>query len=264
MRCSGAGRLIHPSALIDADAVLADDVSVGPFTIIGPGVEVGAGTVIGPHVVLKGPTRIGRNNRIYQFSSVGEDCQDKKYAGEPTRLEIGDRNVIREFVTIHRGTIQDKGVTSIGNDNLLMAYTHVAHDCVVGNGCIMANAASLAGHVHVNDHAILGGFTLVHQFCKIGKYSFSAMGSVVSRDIPPYVIVGGSPTEPHGVNTVGLERRGFSSDAIREIRRAYKIIYKSNHKLDEAIALLADMATRTPELACMVEFLRNTGRSIVR
>ncbi|BBL70751.1 acyl-ACP--UDP-N-acetylglucosamine O-acyltransferase [Methylogaea oryzae] len=256
--------MIHPSALIDADAVLADDVSVGPFTIIGPGVEVGAGTVIGPHVVLKGPTRIGRNNRIYQFSSVGEDCQDKKYAGEPTRLEIGDRNVIREFVTIHRGTIQDKGVTSIGNDNLLMAYTHVAHDCVVGNGCIMANAASLAGHVHVNDHAILGGFTLVHQFCKIGKYSFSAMGSVVSRDIPPYVIVGGSPTEPHGVNTVGLERRGFSSDAIREIRRAYKIIYKSNHKLDEAIALLADMATRTPELACMVEFLRNTGRSIVR
>lgn len=189
--------MIHPSALIDADAVLADDVSVGPFTIIGPGVEVGAGTVIGPHVVLKGPTRIGRNNRIYQFSSVGEDCQDKKYAGEPTRLEIGDRNVIREFVTIHRGTIQDKGVTSIGNDNLLMAYTHVAHDCVVGNGCIMANAASLAGHVHVNDHAILGGFTLVHQFCKIGKYSFSAMGSVVSRDIPPYVIVGGSPTEPH-------------------------------------------------------------------
>lgn len=256
--------MIDSRALIDPAAELDADVSVGPFSIVGPGVQIGAGTVVGSHVVLKGPTRIGKNNRIFQFSSVGEDCQDKKYAGEPTRLEIGDRNVIREFTTIHRGTVQDKGVTSIGNDNLFMAYTHVAHDCVVGNGVIMANAASLAGHVHVNDYAILGGFSLVHQFCKIGKYSFSAMGSVISRDIPPYVIVGGSPTEPHGINAVGLERRGFSADAIREIRRAYKVIYKSNHKLDEAIALLTDMATRTPELACMVEFLRNTGRSIVR
>lgn len=256
--------MIDPRALVDPGAVVADDVSVGPFTLIGPGVHIGSGSVIGPHVVLKGPTRIGKNNHIFQFSSVGEDPQDKKYAGEPTRLEIGDRNVIREFTTLHRGTAQDKGVTAIGNDNLFMAYTHVAHDCVVGNGVIMANAASLAGHVSLNDYAILGGFSLVHQFCKIGKYSFSAMGSVISRDIPPYVIVGGSPTEPRGINTVGLERRGFSSDAIRAIRRAYKIIYKSGYKLDEAIALLADIAARTPELACMVEFLRQTGRSIVR
>ncbi|TAN47984.1 MAG: acyl-ACP--UDP-N-acetylglucosamine O-acyltransferase [Methylococcaceae bacterium] len=256
--------MIHASALVDPAAELADGVEVGAFSIVGAGVQIDAGTVIGPHVVLKGPTRIGKNNRIYQFSSVGEDPQDKKYVGEPTRLEIGDRNVIREFTTLHRGTAQDRGVTKIGNDNLFMAYTHVAHDCVVGNGVIMANAASLAGHVHVHDCAILGGFSLVHQFCKIGKYSFSAMGSVIARDIPPYVMVGGSPTEPHGINTVGLERRGFSGDAIREIRRAYKIIYKSGYKLDEAIALLADMATHTPELACMVEFLRQTGRSIVR
>lgn len=256
--------MIHASALIDPAAELADGVDVGPFSVIGAGVQIGAGTVIGPHVVLKGPTLIGKNNRIYQFSSVGEDPQDKKYAGEPTRLEIGDRNVIREFTTLHRGTAQDRGITKIGNDNLFMAYTHVAHDCVVGNGVIMANAASLAGHVQVHDCAILGGFSLVHQFCKIGKYSFSAMGSVIARDIPPFVMVGGSPTEPHGINTVGLERRGFSGDAIREIRRAYKVIYKSGYKLDEAIALLADMATHTPELACMVEFLRQTGRSIVR
>lgn len=256
--------MIDSRALVDSGAELAEDVSVGPFTVIGPGVRIGSGTVIGPHVVINGPSRIGKNNRIFQFTSVGEAPQDKKYAGEPTWLEIGDRNVIREFSTIHRGTTQDRGTTTIGSDNLFMAYTHVAHDCVVGNGVIMANAASLAGHVHLNDYAILGGFSLVHQFCKIGKYSFSAMGSVISRDIPPYVIVGGSPTEPHGINTVGLERRGFSGDAIREIRRAYKIIYKSGYKLDEAIALLADMATHTPELACMVEFLRQTGRSIVR
>lgn len=264
MRSGGAGSLIHPTAIVDPGAELGEGVEIGAYSLVGPGVEIGAGTIVGPHVVLKGPTRIGKNNHIYQFSSVGEDCQDKKYAGEPTRLEIGDRNVIREFTTIHRGTVQDKGVTAIGNDNLFMAYTHVAHDCIVGNGVIMANAASLAGHVQLNDYAILGGFSLVHQFCKIGKYSFSAMGSVIARDIPPYVVVGGSPTEPHGINAVGLERRGFSADAIREIRRAYKIIYKSNHKLDEAIALLADMATSVPELACMVEFLRNTGRSIVR
>lgn len=256
--------LIHPQALVDAGAELAPDVEVGPFSIIGPGVQIDSGTVIGPHVVIRGPTTIGKHNRIFQFASVGEDPQDKKYRGEPTQLEIGHRNVIREFVTLHRGTAQDRGVTSIGHDNLLMAYTHVAHDCIVGNGCIMANAASLAGHVHLSDYAILGGFSLVHQFCKIGKYSFAAMGSVISRDIPPYVMVGGSPTEPHGINGVGLERRGFSSDSIREIRRAYKIIYKNNYKLDEAIALLTDMATRTPEIACMVEFLRQTGRSIIR
>lgn len=256
--------MIHPTALVHPGARLADDVEVGPFTLIGEGVSIGAGTRIGSHAVIKGHTRIGAGNRIYQFTSIGEDPQDKKYLGEDTRLEIGDHNVIREFATLHRGTVQDRGITRIGDHNLLMAYTHVAHDCDIGNGVILANAASLAGHVQVSDYAILGGFSLVHQFCKIGKYSFSAMGSVISRDIPPYIVVGGQPTKPHGINSVGLERRGFTPEVLMEIRRAYKVLYKMGHTLEEAIALLADMATRTPELACMVEFLRSLGRSIIR
>jgi UDP-N-acetylglucosamine acyltransferase len=215
-------------------------------------------------VVVKGPTSIGKNNRIYQFSSVGEDTQDMKYHGETTRLEIGDRNVIREYCTIHRGTIQDKSLTKIGSDNLLMAYTHVAHDCVVGNNIIMANAASIAGHVLVEDFAILGGFTLVHQFCKIGKYSFSAMGSIISRDIPPYVLVGGQPTKPHGINAVGLDRHGLSQDAIRQIKKAYKVVYKSGLKLDAAIETLEEMVEETPEIECLVNFLKQTQRSILR
>lgn len=256
--------MIHPTALVDPGAELAVDVSIGPYSIVGAGVRIESGTVVGPHVVIRGPTRIGRDNRIFQFSSIGEDPQDKKYNGENTRLEIGDRNVIREYCTLHRGTAQDREVTTIGDDNLLMAYTHVAHDCVVSNHVIMANAASLAGHVIVEDHAILGGFSLVHQFCKIGKYSFSAMGSVISRDIPPYVMVGGRPTEPHGINGVGLERQGFGSEVIRQIRKAYKIIYKSGLKLDEAIKAIDEMAEETRELACLAEFLKTTGRSIIR
>jgi UDP-N-acetylglucosamine acyltransferase len=260
----GAGVLIHPTAIVDPAAELAGDVSVGPYAVIGSQVAIDAGTEIGPHVVIKGPARIGKNNRIFQFASVGEDPQDKKYRGEVTRLEIGDRNVIREFATIHRGTVQDKGVTRIGHDNLLMAYTHVAHDCLVGNSVIMANAASLAGHVQVDDFAILGGFSLVHQFCKIGQYSFSAMGSVINRDILPYVMVGGSPTKPHGINNVGLERQGFSSEAIRQIRKAYKVVYKSGLKLEEAIQQLAEMAIETPEILRIVDFLKQTDRSIIR
>jgi UDP-N-acetylglucosamine acyltransferase len=256
--------LIHATAIIDPLAELANDVCVGPYSVIGAGVRIEAGTVIGPHVVIKGPTQIGPRNRIYQFASVGEDPQDKKYHGEVTRLEIGARNVIREYCTIHRGTMQDKGVTRIGDDNLLMAYTHVAHDCIVGNDVIMANAASLAGHVTLEDHAILGGFSLVHQFCKIGPYSFSAMGSVISRDIPPYVMVGGRPTKPHGINSVGLERQGFGSDAVRQIRKAYKIVYMSGHKLDDAIKTLEAMAQETPEVQCLAEFLKQTGRGILR
>lgn len=256
--------MIHPTAIIDPAAELAVDVSVGPYSIIGPDVRIDTGTTIGPHVVIRGPSRIGCDNRIFQFSSIGEDPQDKKYHGETTHLEIGDRNVIREYCTIHRGTIQDRGVTCIGNDNLFMAYTHVAHDCVVGSHVIMANAASLAGHVEIADYAILGGFSLVHQFCKIGKHSFSAMGSVISRDIPPYVMVGGRPTEPHGINNVGLERQGFSSDVIRQIRKAYKIIYKSGLKLEDAIEMLDEMAKETKELACLADFLKSTGRSIIR
>ena len=256
--------MIHPSALIDDLAGIAEGVSVGPFCVIGPDVEIGTGTVIGPHVVIRGPTRIGRENRIFQFASIGEDPQDKKYQGEITRLEIGDRNVIREYSTVHRGTIQDKSVTRLGDDNLLMAYTHVAHDCVIGNGVIMANGASLAGHVTVDDCAILGGFSLVHQFCRIGRYSFSGMGSVISRDIPPYVMVGGSPTRPRGINSVGMERRGFDAESILQIKRAFKLIYKSRLKLEEAIESLAVMAEQSSEVIPLLEFLKQSGRSIIR
>ena len=256
--------MIHPTAIIDPTAELAEDVSIGPYSIVGPGVQIDAGTVVGSHVVIKGPTFIGKDNRIFQFSSVGEDTQDMKYRGEPTRLEVGDRNIIREYCTIHRGTVQDKSITQVGSDNLLMAYTHVAHDCVVGDHVIMANAASIAGHVQVESHAILGGFTLVHQFCKIGQYSFSAMGSILSRDIPPYVLVGGQPTKPHGINAVGLERQGFSQDAIRQIKKAYKIVYKSGLKLEASIEALEEMAEETPEVDCLVTFLKQTQRSILR
>lgn len=256
--------MIHSTAIIDATAEIDSDVSIGPYVIIGPKVKIGSGTIIGSHAVLKGPTVIGRDNRIFQYASVGEEPQDKKYRGEETRLEIGDRNVIREFTTIHRGTIQDRMITRIGNDNLFMAYTHVAHDCVVGNSVIMANAASLAGHVRVDDYAILGGFSLVHQFCRIGQYSFSAMGSVISRDMIPYVMVGGSPTRPRGINSVGLERQGFSIEAIRQIKKAYKIIYKSGLILDEAIQNLQELGEEATEVLRMVEFLQQTGRSIIR
>lgn len=264
MRGGGAERLIHPSAIVDAGADIADGVDIGPFSIIGPEVQIGPGTVIGPHVVIRGPTRIGCGNRIFQFASVGEDPQDKKYRGEITRLEIGDRNVIREYATLHRGTLQDKGVTRIGSDNLLMAYTHVAHDCIIGDGVIMANGASLAGHVTVDDYAILGGFSLIHQFCRIGRHSFSGMGSVISRDIPPYVMVGGSPTRPRGINNVGMERRGFEPEAILQVKRAFKLIYKSRLKLEEAIESLAAMTELAPEIQPMVDFLRQSGRSIIR
>ncbi len=256
--------MIHASAIVDPGAILAPGVRVGPFSVIGPEVEIGEGTVIGPHVVIRGPTRIGRENRIFQFTSIGEDPQDKKYRGEVTRLEIGDRNVIREFATLHRGTVQDKLITRIGHDNLLMAYTHVAHDCIIGNGVIMANGASLAGHVRVDDDAILGGFSLVHQFCRVGRQSFSGMGSVISRDIPPYVMVGGSPTKPRGINTVGMERRGYNAEAVLQVKRACKIIYKSRLKLEEAIEQLSKMAETAAEIQPMLEFLKQSGRSIIR
>lgn len=264
MRGSGVGLLIHPTAIVDSKAELADDVSVGPYSIIGPDVRIGSGTRIGPHVVIKGPTAIGDENEFFQFASIGEDPQDKKYASEITRLEIGDRNVIREYCTMHRGTAQDKGVTRVGDDNLFMAYTHVAHDCEIGNHAIMANGASLAGHVYLGDCAILGGFTLVHQFTKIGQHSFSAMGSAVSQDIPPYVMVGGRPTRPYGINNVGLERKGFRPEAVRQIKQAYKIVYKKGLKLDDAIGQMTEMAVDCPELNIMIDFLRNVTRGILR
>ncbi|MEI6707334.1 MAG: acyl-ACP--UDP-N-acetylglucosamine O-acyltransferase [Methylococcales bacterium] len=256
--------MIAPSAIIDSRAELADSVSVGAFSVIGADVKIDAGTVIGSHVVIKGPTSIGKDNRIYQFTSIGEDPQDKKYANEITRLEIGDRNTIREFTSMHRGTIQDHSVTQIGNDNLFMAYTHVAHDCIIGDHVIMANGASLAGHVHLHSHAILGGFTLVHQFTQVGQYSFAAMGSAITQDIPPFIMVGGKPTRPHGINSVGMERNGVTAEDVRLIRNAYKIIYKMNLRLEDAIEQIVELATDSKELAEMVDFLRNVRRGILR
>lgn len=256
--------LIDSRAVVDKNAKIADNVRIGPFSIIGADVQIGSGTVIGSHVVIKGPISIGKDNRIYQFSSIGEDPQDRKYANEVTRLEIGDRNTIREFVTMHRGTQQDHSLTKIGNDNLFMAYTHVAHDCIIGNKVIMANGASLAGHVHLGNNAILGGFTLVHQFTQIGEYSFSAMGSAVTQDIPPFVMVGGRPTRPHGINSVGMERNGVSPEVVRKIRKAYKILYKSNLRLEDAIEEIEDLAGESDEVSTMVSFLRNVTRGILR
>lgn len=256
--------MIDPRAVVHINAELAENVCVGPFSIIGADVQIDSGTEIGPHVVIKGPTTIGKENTIYQFTSIGEDPQDKKYADEITRLEIGDRNVIREFCTMHRGTQQDQGVTRIGNDNLFMAYTHVAHDCRIGNHIIMANGASIAGHVHVGDHAILGGFTLVHQFTHIGEYSFSAMGSAITQDVPPFVMVGGRPTRPHGINSVGMERNGVPAEVIRQIRKAYKILYKNNLRLEDAIEEMEEMAGESNELSKMVSFLHKVTRGILR
>jgi UDP-N-acetylglucosamine acyltransferase len=256
--------LIHPTALIDRKAEVAEGVTIGAYSVIGADVKISSGTQIGSHVVVKGPTSIGKDNRIYQFASIGEDPQDKKYAAEVTRLEIGDRNTIREFTSMHRGTKQDRSVTRIGSDNLFMAYTHVAHDCLIGDHVIMANGASLAGHVRLNSHAILGGFTLVHQFTQIGEYSFAAMGSAITQDVPPFIMVGGKPTRPHGINSVGMERNGISADDIRLIRKAYKIIYKTNLRLEDAIEQMEDMAGDSKPVSDMVSFLRNVTRGILR
>ncbi len=256
--------MIHPQALIDPSAELADDVSVGPFTVIGAGVTVGKGTEIGPHVVIGGPTVIGRENKIFAFASVGCDPQDKKYDGEPTRLEIGDRNVIRENCTISRGTVQDTGVTRIGNDNLVMAYVHIAHDCQIGNDAIFANSVTLAGHVVVEDFSILGGFTLVHQFCKVGAHCFTAMNSVISKDVLPFTMISGHMAKPHGLNVEGLKRHGFTSETIRQLRKAYRIIYRSNLTLDHAVKKLEPMADDCPEIAQLLNFLQRVTRGIVR
>lgn len=255
---------IDPRAVIDPSAKLGTNVSIGPFAVIGADVEIGDGTWIGPHAVVEGPTRIGRDNRIYQFASIGAAPQDKKYAGEPTLLEIGDRNLFREFTTINRGTVQGGGVTRIGNDNWIMAYCHVAHDCLVGNHTIFSNSASLAGHVVVDDYAILGGFSLVHQFCRIGAYSFSAFGSAINRDVPPYVTVSGRMAEPHGINSEGLRRHGLDTDAIRAIKKGYKLLYKSGLRLEEAKAALAELAAEAPAVALFCDFLDKSERGIVR
>ena len=256
--------MIHPQAIVDPSARLADDVKVGPFSVIGADVEIGAGSVIASHVVIDGPTRIGRDNKIYSFASVGGDPQDKKYAGEATRLEIGDGNVIREYCTISRGTTQDASLTRIGDDNWIMAYVHIAHDCNVGSHTILANSATLAGHVTLEDNVILGGFTLVHQFCKIGEHSFTAMNSVISKDVPPYLMVSGHMAKPHGLNTEGLKRRGFDRETLAALRRAYKAIYRSGLTLEQASEKLAEMAQDSTEIGQMLAFIGASGRGIIR
>jgi UDP-N-acetylglucosamine acyltransferase len=256
--------LIHPLAIVDPNAQVADDVEVGPWTIIGPDVVIGSGCVIASHVVLKGPTVIGKNNKIFQFSSVGEDTSDLKYNGEPTRLVMGNNNIVREGVTIHRGTVQDASETTIGNDNLFMAYAHVGHDSVIGNNAIFINNASLAGHVHVGDWAILAGYTLVHQFCRVGAHSFTGFGSHITKDVPAYVTVNGQPAEAKTINVEGLRRRGFSSDSITAIRRAYKIIYRQGLTAEEALGKLRVLVIDHPEIALLIESLETSTRGIIR
>jgi UDP-N-acetylglucosamine acyltransferase len=256
--------MIHPTAIVHPGASLAADVEVGPYTIIGEHVEVGAGTRIGAHAVISGRTRIGRNNRIFHQVSLGEIPQDKKYAGEPTLLEIGDNNVIREFCTFNTGTVQDLGYTRVGSDNWIMSYVHIAHDCVVGNHTVLANCTQLAGHVEVEDFAILGGYTGVHQFCRIGKYAITGVSSVVLADVPPFVTAMGNTATPHGINVEGLRRRGFSAKAIQGLRRAYKTLYRSRLTLDEAKRELAGQAAECPEVAMLLEFLAASKRSIIR
>ncbi|RTZ77476.1 MAG: acyl-[acyl-carrier-protein]--UDP-N-acetylglucosamine O-acyltransferase [Gammaproteobacteria bacterium] len=256
--------MIHSTAIIDSSAVLGEDVSIGPYSIIGPGVQIGDGCRIAAHVVISRNTRLGRNNRIFQFASVGEDPQDKKYAGEETWLEIGDDNVIREYSTINRGTVQDQGITRIGSDNLLMAYTHVAHDCTIGDHTILANAASLGGHVQVHDWAILGGFCMVHQFSRVGAHSFAAMGSAIGKDVPPYVMVSGQPAAPHGINSEGLRRRGFTGEELSAIKQAYRKLYRSGLRLEEALEEIRLLAQELDALETMARFLETPSRSIVR
>ena len=255
---------IHPTAIIDSKAELDSSVTVGAYTTIGAHVKVGRGTTIASHVVLQGPTTIGQDNRIFQFSSLGEAPQDKKFKDEPTTLEIGDRNTIREFCTFNRGTIQDKGTTKIGNDNWIMAYVHIAHDCTIGNNTILANNSSLAGHVDIHDYAILGGFTLIHQFCKIGAHVMTAVGSVVFKDIPPYVTAAGYDAKPHGINAEGLKRRGFDVEQIAQIKRAYKALFRHGLSLEEAKLELADMAKSYAEISILADFLNISTRGIIR
>jgi UDP-N-acetylglucosamine acyltransferase len=256
--------MIDARAIVSPRAELAADVSVGPFSIIGADVSIDAGTWIGPHVVINGPTSMGKNNKIFQFASLGDAPQDKKYRGEPTRLEIGADNVFREFTTVNRGTTHDQGVTRIGNENLLMAYTHVAHDCQLGDKIVMANCATLGGHVEIGDWVIMGGLSAVHQFAKIGAHCFIANNAAVTRDVPPYIMAVGQPAVPHSVNSEGLKRRGFSAAQIRNIRNAYRVLYRSGLKLEAALTELAGRMAEQPELVPFVEFIRRSTRSIVR
>lgn len=255
---------IHPSAIVDPSAKIAEDVSIGPYSIIGPHVSIGRGTQIGPHVVITGHTTIGRDNRIYQFSSIGDEPQDKKYAGEETELIIGDGNTIREQCTLNRGTVQGGGKTIIGNDNWLMACVHVAHDCIIGNHTVFANNSALAGHVTVEDWAILSGYSLVHQFCIVGRHSLMSFGSHINRSVPPYVMVSSDKARPRGINIEGLRRRGYTSEQITRLRQAYRILYRSGGSLEETQQKLAELASEGEEVQALVDFLQQTERSFIQ
>ncbi|NCF73238.1 MAG: acyl-ACP--UDP-N-acetylglucosamine O-acyltransferase [Gammaproteobacteria bacterium] len=256
--------MIHSTAIISATAIIADDVEIGPYSIVGDHVEIDSGTRIDSHVVVNGPTKIGKDNHIYQFASIGDDPQDKKYADEPTRLIVGDRNTIREFCTISRGTAQDLGDTIIGDDNWIMAYCHIAHDCVVGNKTIMANNTTLAGHVHIDDWVICGGFSGVHQFCRVGAHAFLGMYTGVNRDVPAYTLASGQPAVPKGINSEGLKRRDFSADQIRNIKNAYRLVYRKGLKLSEAIEQIEALIDEQQELLPFLESLRSSERGIIR
>ena len=255
---------IHPTAIVENGACIATDVEIGAYAIIGPHVEVGAGTVIGPHTVIMGHTRIGCNNRIFQFSSIGEIPQDKKYGQEDTMLEIGDRNLIREFCTVNTGTIQGGGITRIGSDNWIMAYVHIAHDCQVGNHVTFSNNASLAGHAEIGDWAVLGGFTLVHQFCRIGAHVMIGMGSGITQDVPPFITAAGHPAKPYGINSEGLKRRQYSPEQLSRLKQAYKILYKSGMSLKTAEAELAKRGDEDADVKLFAEFVGHSQRGIIR
>ena len=256
--------MIDPRAIIAPDAEIGAGVTIGAFTVIGAGVKIGDGCWVGPHAVINGPTTLGRQNKVFQFASVGDAPQDKKYAGEPTRLEVGDRNVFREFCTINRGTVGGRNVTRIGDDCLFMAYSHVAHDSIVGNRCVLSNCTALAGHVELGDWVIMSGYSAIHQFCKIGAHAFLANNAAVTRDVPPYLLVAGSPAEPKGINSEGLKRRGFDADQIAHIKNAYRLLYRTGLKLVEAEAQLKALAANQPELVPFVNFLASSERSIIR
>jgi len=255
---------IHPTAIVDESAIVGSGVSIGPYTLVGPGVEIGDGCEIASHVVLSGPTRLGRNNRVYQFSSVGQDTPDMKYKGEDTTLVIGDNNVIREGVTIHRGTVQDRGETTIGDNNLIMAYAHVGHDCVIGNHTILVNNVALAGHVVVRDWAILSGFSMVHQYCSVGEHAFTGMGAAIGKDVPAYVMVAGHPAEAKTINAEGLRRRGFSRDDIALVNKAYKIVYRRGLTMQEALEALVELREQSPVIQPWIDSLTSSTRGIVR